>query len=106
MTHKQIDPCYDCGADMGGAIMKTYKLYTYDLWGNAKDGYTINDYYGQDTFELDSKLTDKEIFRLIGIKPQSQNHVMFDNGISDDSCLYVVSKKDYRPVCELREIVS
>lgn len=79
-----------------------YRLFTYDLWGNDKDGYQINDYYYQGIFTLSPALTDKEIFKEIGIKPQSQNHVEFDS-IGDENTLYIISKKNGKPICELRK---
>ncbi len=82
-----------------------YQLFTYDLWGNDKDGYQVNDLYRQDIFELDlDNMTDKEIFKAIGIKPQSQNHVMFDNNCDMEYTLYIVAKKNHKPVCELRKL--
>ena len=81
-----------------------YKLYTYDLWGNDKDGYQINDYYGQDEFDINESMTDKQIFKIIGIKPQSQNHVEFDDHYIDSDTLYIIAKKNSKPLCELRRI--
>ena len=87
--------------------MKTqkYRLYTYDLWGNSKDGYQVNDVYSQDVFEIDDSLTDKQIFKIIGIKPQSQNHVEFDTN-GDENTLYIQAKKDAKPICELRLVTN
>jgi hypothetical protein len=85
--------------------MNTYKLYTYDLWGNDKDGYTINDYYAQEIYEISEDLTDDQIFKMIGIKHQSRRHVEIDDAISDhDYALYIIRKKDNKPICELRRV--
>lgn len=35
-----------------GSIKSTWKLYTYDVWGNARDGYEVNDRYSQSEIEL------------------------------------------------------
>jgi hypothetical protein len=30
-----------------------WRLYTYDVWGNAQDGYEVNDVYPKQTLEID-----------------------------------------------------
>jgi hypothetical protein len=36
----------------------TYRVYTYDVWGNEEDGYEVNDVFRtSETVELDSKGT-------------------------------------------------
>lgn len=35
-----------------GSIKTTWKLRTYDVWGNAKDGYEVNDTYSAGEVEL------------------------------------------------------
>lgn len=83
--------------------MPKYRLYTYDLWGNARDGYQVNDVFKSDTvIDITDDMTDKQIFKAIGIKPQSQNHVEFDNNSMSEHSLYIQAKKDSRPICELR----
>ena len=27
------------------SVIRTYQLWTYDVWGNAKDGFEVNDRY-------------------------------------------------------------
>jgi hypothetical protein len=35
-----------------GSVPTTWELRTYDVWGNAKDGYEVNNSYGAGTVEL------------------------------------------------------
>jgi hypothetical protein len=35
-----------------GSLPTTWELRTYDVWGNAKDGYEVNDSYSAGTVEL------------------------------------------------------
>jgi hypothetical protein len=35
-----------------GSLPTTWELRTYDVWGNAKDGYEVNDCYSAGTVEL------------------------------------------------------
>lgn len=41
--------------------IQLYKLYTYDLWGNSRDGYEVNDVYYQGELTINENWTDKEI---------------------------------------------
>lgn len=35
-----------------GTLKTTWKLRTYDVWGNAKDGYEVNDVYPAGTVRM------------------------------------------------------
>jgi hypothetical protein len=35
-----------------GSILTLWKMKTYDVWGNAKDGYDVNDVYSHGNIEL------------------------------------------------------
>ena len=62
----------------------------YDIWGNAKDGYEVNDSRRAGEIELDSKLRDEDILKAL-----------FDNGLitledaeefevgGDDTAIYI-----------------
>ena len=42
--------------------MKTYRLYTYDVWGNANDGYEVNNVYCESqTYNIDPNWNDKQL---------------------------------------------
>lgn len=51
MTHKQIDPCYDCGADMGGAIMRMLKPNPWDCLYCGGSGIDILDFENEKVTE-------------------------------------------------------
>lgn len=89
--------------------MKTYKLYTYDLCGNKKDGYEVNDLHSQCIIKLSDNPTDIEIKRAL------YNCGVFSRGITNaslqiegesDYALYIhhiaVSVGGFKPLCELR----
>ena len=58
--------------------MITAKIYTYDVWGNAEDGYEVNDVYFNSTVELeDTDFLDDEhlywaLIRLGVLEPNSE----------------------------------
>ncbi len=46
-----------------------YRLCTYDLWGNAREGWEVNAVYRTNTIiEIDETTTDRAINRRLGIK--------------------------------------
>lgn len=46
--------------------MPTYTLYLYDVWGNAKDGFDVNDIYRTDTrIEVDDTTSNQAINRRL-----------------------------------------
>ncbi len=81
----------------------TYKLYTYDLWGNDEDGYDINDYYTHsDTFVITDDMTDKEVIALLDFnQPET---IEIDSNYSDSETFYFVDNVTGKPICELRPI--
>lgn len=83
--------------------MKTenFKLYTYDLHGNDTDGYTINDYYYQDTIQLQDieNLSDEDIIAEIDFLEPDKIEITLD---SDNDHLYFANRKTGSPICELR----
>lgn len=42
-----------------------YRLWTYDIWGNAKDGYEVNDRYRQGIVALPKDATDDEVIACL-----------------------------------------
>lgn len=46
--------------------MKTYRLYDYDVWGNEKEGYTVNDCFRScQTIDLDESWDDARIIKAL-----------------------------------------
>jgi hypothetical protein len=44
---------------------KIWKLYSLDVWGNAKEGYEVNDRYHLDNLELSDNATEKELVKIL-----------------------------------------
>ncbi len=69
-------------------VITTWKPRTFDVWGNAKDGYEVNDTYEHAEIELEIPVTannvgtpaeflsayptDKQLREVFGIKPRVQ----------------------------------
>lgn len=82
----------------------TLKYVSYDVWGNEKDGYEVNDaHYTGETFELSDTLTNKGIVTSLKrqgcIKKTAKNHCIKIDGEFEHS-LYFEYKG--RPEFELR----
>jgi len=79
-----------------------YKLYTYDLWGNDKDGYQINDYYEQsDIYEVIDPDNDSDLISMIDFtNPES---IEINHSESCNDYIYFQTHAG-KPVCELRRI--
>jgi hypothetical protein len=72
-----------------------YRLYTYDLLGNAKDGFEVNDVYRTSTvIEVQDDTSDRAINRRIGGRG-----IVWDGEAG--YTLYGETKTG-KPVCELR----
>ena len=92
-------------------IETTWQLVTYDVWGNAKDGYEVNQAFTNGTQDLQlipetcnagtpnefvcAYPTDKQLKRALGIRC----HIETDG---DDVTIYINRKRDGYPICELR----
>lgn len=77
-----------------------YELITYDTWGNAKDGFNVNDahYTGKTVTIYDpANTTDYQINRLLNV------HGITWHGEPDYS-LYGDIKRNGKPVLELRKV--
>lgn len=91
-------------------IKTTWNVRTYDVWGNAKEGYDVNDSYNQGDIELDIPVTLfnantlqtfesvyptlRQIRSVFGIRCQ----IDLDG---DDLTIYVNRRRDSYPIGEL-----
>jgi hypothetical protein len=84
-----------------GLMKRIYEVITYDVWGNAKDGFEVNQAFLSGTkVKLDPDMTDSQINRSLarqGIK--GVKGVEWDG---DDFTLYATLKRNGRPQGELR----
>ena len=87
-----------------------YRLWTYDVWGNARDGFEVNDRYKQGIYKIRVRgtvhnqgtpheftsfhPTDIQLARALGLRGAEWE------GESNHT-LYATSKRNSRPICEL-----
>ncbi len=93
-----------------GYIKTTWEVRTYDVWGNAKDGYEVNDTFRQGTVELNVPQTKYNIGspgEFIGAFP-SDRQIKQTFGVNcqvstdgDDLTVYVTRRRDDYPIGEL-----
>ena len=88
---------------------QTYELWTYDVWGNAKDGWEVNNRYKHGTITLKVKPTvfnqgTPHEFTAYGPTDLQINRAVRGRGIvwdgETDYTLYGETKSG-KPVCEL-----
>ena len=78
------------------------RAWTYDVWGNARDGYEVNDRYDAGTFVVDhrtwhsARAIMKAARQMLGIKPRYR--LSLDG---DDKTIYINSATDGYPFGEL-----
>ena len=92
--------------------MNHYQIINYDVWGNTREGFTVNQAFTTNvSIQLSDNYTNKELknalyksgFFNVGI---TRSKLEIDN---QDSCIYInhVSKKvGYYPLLELRLIAA
>lgn len=83
--------------------MVKYAVWTYDVWGNAEDGYDVNDRHKIAVVDLSEKPTDGEI-----IQAMYDTGIVTNEGIrnqmevtGEPELLYVNVEEDGYPVAEL-----
>ena len=95
---------------MAKTVRTTWDLRTYDVWGNAKDGYEVNDTFGAGSVELRLKVelcnagTPQEFTSAYPSAGQVQRVLGTRAGLSldgDDTCIYVNRERDSYPLAEL-----
>ena len=88
-----------------------YDLYSYDVWGNNKDGFEVNDLYFQCTIEIDNEshehTTDKQIIQALKDEGYLKKNARFNSfGFHDGGrSIYIeynTRKLSGYPIYELR----
>jgi len=82
--------------------MNTYRVYSYDVWGNERDGYDVNDVYRGDTVEINP---DKDIvseLRKAGLIKKGIRSKSIGNDGEPGYTWYVTDNRNGRPEFELR----
>lgn len=83
-----------------------YELYSYDVWGNEEEGYSVNDTFKRGIIELEND-DDGEIIRELksmGFLASSAETINFEIEGESDYTIYINGKNDNYPYCELRRI--
>jgi hypothetical protein len=91
--------------------IRTFRLWSYDVWGNARDGFDVNDRYKHGVFTIKCK---REVFNS-GTPHEFASYEPTDRqlsraasicGASWDGCegvFYAEKKSNGMPICELIE---
>ena len=74
----------------------TYEIYLYDVWGNEKDGYTVNDVIPTGKI-VEKDITMQKLCEILGL--DSPNKLRMDD--FNDDCVFIY---DGKPYFELREV--
>jgi len=81
-----------------------YKLYTYDLWGNEKDGYQVSDVYPSNiTIELTPNDSDETIIKKLRKEMTKKHHTKSFDVDGDFTYGLYINLKGV-PFCELRPV--
>lgn len=84
----------------------TLEIRGLDVWGNAEDGYEVNDVYGvQATIEIDSECSEAELIQaLIDQDVLHPGKYSFDSFSYEENEFYgnVVDPETDRPILEIR----
>lgn len=91
--------------------VRTFRIWSYDVWGNARDGFDVNDRYKHGLVEIRCKRetfnagtphefhawnpTDRQLSRAAGF-----SRVSWDGS---DGCFYAEDSRNGRPIGELVE---
>ena len=83
--------------------MAKWRVFSLDVWGNANDGYEVNDRSGVGTIQLPEEFTDAQLIRALkdaGIvrKTIRMSQVAIDG---DDTWISIDDAKDGMPVFQL-----
>lgn len=81
-------------------VFETYELVSYDVWGNAEDGWEVNQSFrtGHE-IQVPVGASDKKFLSVAMI---DQRIYEVDNAISDENTVYIRRKRDGMPAHEWR----
>ena len=86
---------------MKSTMPKTYEVWSYDVWGNAEDGYEVNDRCKIGTVELPDKPTEKDVLEAIS-EYWDISQVDISNAFDWEFSIEIVGKDDeFEPVGQL-----
>ena len=83
-----------------------YEVIALDVWGNARDGYEVNQGLHTGNYVEVDTLEHHAFFR--SLKKQgildSYKGMCIDNGICSEDTIYVVRKRDMKPLFDLQKV--
>lgn len=75
----------------------TYQVISYEVWGNARDGFEVNAAYTTNNYiEVSESTSDRAINRRLGVRGISWD--------GDERTLYGTVKRNGMPALELRAV--
>ena len=92
----------------GEITMNKYQLYDYEVWGNNKDGYEVNDILKTNTIiSIPLNASDREIIRILKKESIIKNNIRFSSIDFEGETGFVLyfshhTQSHYRPEFELR----
>ena len=92
-------------AQLQNQLPVRYQFYRYDVWGNAEDGWQVNDSYedGDIVYKSDDK---DDLEMLKQIYPEARISLLeVDNNCSDESTIYI-DYKTGEPFGEFRRVID
>jgi len=107
---KELNSIYDNVekrlAALNGNADKEYTFWVYDVWGNAEDGYTVNDRQNTKvTITLSDSDSDEDILNLLEennlINRENTETTFSIDGISDDETIEINIGDDEKPFGQL-----
>lgn len=105
---KIVDNSVLCGNCLGNlkraATMATWRLYSYDVWGNDEDGFEVNDIFRTSwTVEIPDNATYKEILEIINRDCMVTVGLEIDANTDCSEVLYLQDSNNGKPECEFRK---
>ena len=81
-----------------------YVVCSLDVWGNADDGYDVNDSHCVGHIELDPEISDQAVIQALidqGFLTPNAIELAEIDGQGDDQFIHIMDKADCRPVLNL-----
>ena len=87
-----------------------YRVYDYDVWGNEKSGYEVNNVFKTSTvLEIPYNFSNKGIIKKLkeaGFIIQAAKNSKFRIDGEPDATLYITWEPTEYPMCELRRVMN
>lgn len=82
-----------------------WEVRSLDVWGNARDGFEVNDSSRVGSIEIPEGATDRDVLKILRdenyLSTQSSGLVKIDHQSSDESHMDIVERRNGKPVFQL-----